>query len=109
MTDLTDLLATCNALDIRLVPVGKDGLTIDLIQRLKANKGELLMMSRAKRDTSAIDVTDATAVWHAVLDQVEGNPLFPPEAMAALRSAEMRWESDAGDAPASRRASGQGT
>ena len=50
-------------------------------------------------ESQAIDLADATAVWQAALDRVEGNPLFPPDAMAALRSAEVRWDNRAHDGP----------
>ncbi len=104
MSVLVKLVSDCDAKGIRLLPAGEDGLTIDapkdaltpdLIQRLKDQKGELLTLFRPEAEA----LTDASAVWQAALDRLEGNPLFPPEAMAALRSAEVRWDNHAHDGP----------
>jgi len=43
-------------------------------------------------ESPAIDVTNAMAVWQAALDQLEGDPLFPPDVMDALRAADVKWE-----------------
>ncbi len=77
MTDPARLLMDCEARGIRLLPVGEDGLTIDapkdvltsdLIQRLKAHKGDLLAMLRPEADTPAIDLTHANGTAEPVDD-----------------------------------------
>ena len=63
MTALAELLADCRARGIRLIPTGDDRLTIDapedaltpdLIERLKACKGELLAILRPAPDVALV-------------------------------------------------------
>ena len=63
MTDLTELLADCDAHGIRLLAASDGGLTIDapqdaltpdLIGRLKAHKGELLGLLRPMPDVAPV-------------------------------------------------------
>ena len=42
-----------------------------------------------------LDLTDATAVWQAALDRLEGDPFFPAEVIEAMRSADVRWADNA--------------
>jgi hypothetical protein len=96
---LADLLAECEARGIRLTPAG-DGLKIDapqdtlrpeLLARLKARKAELLAMLRPTPELAPINRTDATAVWQAALDLLEGHPLFPRDLIEQLRVADAQW------------------
>ncbi|MDA1326293.1 MAG: hypothetical protein O3C34_16305 [Proteobacteria bacterium] len=97
---LADLLADCEAHGIRLTPANGDGLNIDapqdtltpdLLARLKAHKVELLTILRGNSDAPATELTDATQLWKAVLNELDGDPLFPPEMLTALRAADARW------------------
>ena len=58
---------------------------------MMAHKGDLLASLRPKADAPAIDLTDATAVWQTALDRLDGDPLFPPDVMEALRAADAQW------------------
>ncbi len=42
-------------------------------------------------ESPVIDLADATAVWQAALDRLDGDPLFPPDVMEALRASEAQW------------------
>jgi hypothetical protein len=97
---LADLLADCEAHGIRLAPAHGDGLDIDapqdnltpdLLARLKAHKAELLAILGRNSDAPATELTDATQLWQAVLNELDGDPLFSPEMMTALRAADARW------------------
>jgi hypothetical protein len=97
---LADLLAECNAHGIQLLLAGdgeltidapEDALTPDLLDRLKAYKADLLAMLRLASQPAASDPTNATAVWQAALTKLEGDPLFPPDVMEALWTANVRW------------------
>ena len=103
-TVLASLLADCSARDIRLLPVGDRSLTIDapqhvltpdLVHRIKSHKNELLTIFDHVAATKKTDSTDAAAVWQAVLDRLDGDPLFPSELMELLRSADVCWADDA--------------
>ena len=100
---LSDLLADCEARGIRLALASDGGLTIDarrdaltpeLLERLRAHKGELLTMLRPAPKPSCVDRPDLAAVWCAALDVVDGDPLFPPDLMEALRAADVRWDDE---------------
>jgi hypothetical protein len=105
---LAGLLAECDACGIRLASAGNSGLEIeapqdaltpDLLGRLKTYKAELLAMLRTAPATTKIDLSDAVNVWSAALRRLEGNPLFPPDLIEALRSAEVRWVDDPSPTP----------
>jgi len=53
-------------------------------------KAELVTLSRSTSDPPSPAPTDAT-IWQGALDELEGNPLFPPDVMEALRTADVRW------------------
>ncbi len=108
----SELVKDLKRLGIRLEAHGdrlryspRSAVTPDVVAELKRHKGDLLAILRSQIDTPAIDLTDATAVWNAVLDRVEGSALFPPSAMEALRSASVRWENDVDNGPVQRTAS----
>ena len=42
----------------------------------------------------AVDPTDAATVWRVALDDIEGDPLFPPAMLTAMRAADVRWADD---------------
>ena len=103
---LADLLTDCHAHGIRLaladgggleIDAPPDALTPDLLDRLKAHKVELLEMLRPAPEVAPINQAEAAAVWQAALDRLEGDPLFPPDVMEALRAADARWIDDAPD------------
>ncbi len=48
--------------------------------------------------SSRADLTDANAIWQAALDCLEGDPLFPPDEMKALRAANAQWVDEPDDA-----------
>jgi hypothetical protein len=100
---LADLLADCNARGIRLsladgyrlaIDAPQDALTPDLLGRLKEHKGELRVMLRPAPELAPINQADAAAVWQSALDRLEGDPLFPPHLMEALRAADSQWADD---------------
>jgi hypothetical protein len=74
--------------------------TPDLADRMKTHKSELLEILRRDPNGPTIDLKDATAVWQAALDRLEGDPLFPPDVMQALQAANAQWidDPDAGEA-----------
>ena len=97
----TQLIADLARLGIRIEAHGdrlryspRSAVTPDLAQRLKAHKSELLSILRRDPDATVIDLTNATAVWQAALDRLEGDPLFPPDVMEGLRAADARWADD---------------
>ena len=103
MTGLAELLADCDAHNIRLFPAGDGGLTIDapqsalttdLMGRLKARKAELLAILRHKDEPPSNRTTDATAAWNDALERLKGDPDFPPDVIAELRAADVRWATD---------------
>lgn len=103
---LAELLADCVANGIRLaladgggleIDAPPDALTRDLLDRLKANKADLLELLRPASQVAPINQANAAAVWQAALDMLGGDPLFPPDVMEALRSADARWIDDAPD------------
>lgn len=94
MNDLPQLVADCGAGEVRLSFAGEDelridaapkALTSDLMERLKLHKAELLKMLRP--DTE-MDLTDATAVWQAALDELDFDPEFPRGLLSAVREAD---------------------
>jgi hypothetical protein len=102
-SELTSLLVECKTCGVRLALAGygglaidapQDALTPDLLDRLKTHKAELLAMLRPAPDAARIDPSDAAAVWQAALDQLEGDPMFPPAMMESLRSAKARWANE---------------
>ena len=101
---LADLLAECDDHGIRLLLAGDGGLTIDapedtltpdLLDRLKANKADVVAMLRPVPDLAPINQGDAAAVWQTALDRLEGDPLFPPDVMEGMRTAGVRWADNA--------------
>jgi hypothetical protein len=101
---LAELLAECQTHGMRLLSAGDGGLTIDtpegaltpdLLSRLRTHKDALLALLLATPEAPSIDRNSANAVWHAALDRLEGNPLFPPDMVEALRTAEVQWDDDA--------------
>lgn len=82
MNGPTELRAECDAHDIRLLPDGDDRLTIDapqdaltpdLVERLMANKAELLAILRA--DATRAGLPDASETWGAVNQRVDDSEL----------------------------------
>ena len=94
MTDLARLGIRFEAHGDRLRYSPRSAVTPDLADRMKAHKGELLAILRRDPEAPAIDLTDATQVWQAALDRLEGDPLFPPDVMKGLRAADARWADD---------------
>lgn len=90
MNDLARLGIRIEAHGDRLRYSPRSAVTPDLADRMKAHKGELLALLRDDPEAPAIDLTNAMAVWQAALDRLEGNPLFPPDVMKALRAANVR-------------------
>ena len=97
ITDLARLGIRIEAHGDRLRYSPRSAVTQDLTRRMKAHKGELLAMLRRDPDAPAIDMNDAAAVWQAALDRLEGDPLFLPDAMEALRAADARWDEPEAD------------
>ena len=103
MSVLAELLADCDAHGIRLLPDGEDGLTIDaprdaltpdLVERLKAHKGALLATLRPEAGAPVVDPPHAAAVWHAALDRLESDPMFPSNVMKSLWAADVQWKDE---------------
>lgn len=94
MTDLARLGIHIEAHGDRLRYSPRSAVTPDLADRMKAHKGELLAISRRDPDAPAIDLTNATAVWQAALDRLEGDPLFPSDVMDVLRNSNVEWGDD---------------
>lgn len=97
-----DLLVDLARLGIRLEACGgqlryspRSAITPDLADRLNAHTTELLAILQPDAETPSIDRNDAAAVWQAALDQLDGDPLFPPKLMEGLRAADVRWVVDA--------------
>jgi len=60
---------------------------------MKEHKGEQLAILRHDAKATETDLIDLSAAWQAALDQLEGDPLFFPDLMEALRSANVqRWD-----------------
>jgi len=99
ITDLARLGVRIEAHGDRLRYTPRSAVTPDLADRMKAQKGELLAILRCDSKASDIDLTNATAVWRAPLDRLDGDLLFPPDEMEALRAADAQWGNDpkAGD------------
>ena len=94
MIDLARLGVHIEAHGDRLKYLPRSAVTPDLAERMKAHKGELLAILRRDREAPAIDLTDATRVWQAAPDRLEGDPLFPLDVMEGLRAADARWADD---------------
>lgn len=95
-----DRLADCEANGIRLALAGEGGLTIDapqdalmpnLLDRLKAHKGDMLAFLRPKSEAPGIDQSNAAAIWQAALRLLEGDPQFPLNAVESLRATQVCW------------------
>ena len=69
---------------LRCMP--RERMTPQLLQRVREHKPEL----RARLEY-AKDTLNANAVWHQALDQLEGDPLFPPKVMEMLRAGKAAW------------------
>ena len=91
LTELTRLGIHLEANGDRLRYSPRSAVTRDLARRMTVHKAALLKILSIKSDTPAIDLNDATAVWQAALDRLDGDPLFPPDLMEALRSADAQW------------------
>ena len=91
MIDLARLGIHIEAHGDRLRYSPRSAMTPDLADRVKAHKGELLAILRRDPEAPSIDLTDATQVWQAALDRLEGDPLFPPDLMEGLRAADAQW------------------
>lgn len=94
MADLDRLGIRIEAHGDRLRYSPRSLVTPDLIDRMKARKGELLAILRDDPQAQAIDLTDSKQVWQAALDRLEGSPSFPPDVMEPLRAADARWADD---------------
>ena len=92
MNDLDRLGIHLEAHGDRLRYSPRSAVTPELADRMKAHKLELLAILQWNVGTPAIDLTDANAIWQAALDDLDGNPLFPPDLMKALRAANAQWE-----------------
>lgn len=92
MTDLARLNIRLEARGDRLRYSPKSAVTPELARRIKKNKEDLLAILRSDTSASSADLGDATEIWHAVLDRLDGHPDFPPEVMEGLRAAEPRIE-----------------
>jgi hypothetical protein len=98
ITDLARLGIRIEAHGDRLRYSPRSAVTPDLAERMKAHKVELLAILRRDPDAPVIDLTDTAAVWQAALDRLEGDSLFLPDAMQALRVADPRLdEPEAGE------------
>jgi len=92
-----ELLLDLGRLGIRLEADGerlryfpRSALTPDLLDRLKAHKADVLALLRAAPEATPIEPNNAAAVWQAALDRLDGDPWFPPELWAAMRTADAR-------------------
>jgi hypothetical protein len=86
MTGVTELLAECDALGIRLLPAVDGGLTIDAphnaltpahVDRLKSQKAELLALLQTGDTPASLALIDRTPIsadgkWHTVYDKTHG-------------------------------------
>src|SRR5262249_44641314 len=97
----TKLLVELAKLGIRLEVDGdrlryhpRSAVTPALAERLKAHKNELLAILRPGARASSSGLHDATLIWQAVLAELEGDPLFPPNVMEALRAASVWWSTE---------------
>jgi len=93
-TDALGLLADLRALGVMLQADGdrlrfhpKHKVTGDLLQRLREHKAELLAMLR---QSDAQPLGDPRAIWLAAVELLDGDPLFPPELLEAMRTADVR-------------------
>jgi hypothetical protein len=91
MMDLAQLGIQLEARGDRLRYRPQSLVTPDLADRMKAHKGELLAILQSETN-AAIIPDDATALWQAALDRLQGASTgFPADIMEALRSADARW------------------
>jgi hypothetical protein len=81
--DLARLGIRIEAYGDRLRYSPRSAVTPGLAQRMKKHKGELLAILRRAPEAPVIDLTDANQVWHAALDRLEGDLLFPPDGRIA--------------------------
>ena len=75
----------------------RSAMTAGLMDRVKAHRDELLEMLGKTHKRQVVEVANVEEVWAAVLDRIGSDPLFPDDCMEALRSADIRWVSDAQD------------
>ena len=94
ITDLTRLGIHIEAHGDRLRYAPRSAVTPDLTDRMKTHKDELLAILRRDSPAQAIDLTDAAVAWRVALLNVEGNPLFTPDMLEALRGAKVQWADD---------------
>ena len=78
--------------DLRYRP--QSAVTLDLVDRMKASKDELIAILRPEAASTGAEVPDAVAGWQAALDLLEGDPEIPPDVMVGLRAADVRWADD---------------
>ena len=79
--DLTEAGATVAVRGDKLRCTPRERMTPQLIHRVREHKPELLARLEYASDTLTAD-----ALWHKALDQLEGDPLFPPKVMEMLRA-----------------------
>ena len=79
--DLTEAGVTVTVRGDKLRCTPRKRMTPQSIHRMREHKPELLA-----RLEHATDTLTADALWHQALDQLEGDPLFPPKVMEMLRA-----------------------
>jgi hypothetical protein len=97
---LPELLAELESAGVRLQAHGdqldidapRGALTPDLLARLQAHKPDLLDLLRNPQPHATAG--NAGEIWQAALEQLNGDPLFPPDLLAQLRAAGVRWASE---------------
>mgnify|MGYP001156808623 FL=1 len=84
--DLTEAGVTVAVRGDKLRCTPRERMTPQLIHRVREHKPELLARLEYASDTLTAD-----ALWHQALDQLEGDPLFPPKVMEMLRAGKAAW------------------
>ena len=84
--DLTEAGVTVAVRGDKLRCTPRERMTPQLIHRVREHKPELLA-----RLEYATDTLSANAVWHQTLDQLAGDPMFPPHVMEMLRAGKAAW------------------
>ena len=79
--DLTEAGVTVAVRGDKLRCTPRERMTPQLIHRVREHKPELLARLEYASDTLTAD-----ALWHQALDQLEGDPLFPPKGRGLLRA-----------------------
>lgn len=94
IAELTTLGVEVGQEDGRIWYRPRSAVTPALKDRMRVHRGELLAILQPEVNAPDIDPTDAVAVWQAALDKLEGDPIFPSDALDALRAADVRWGND---------------